>query len=139
MIQVPSASRFSVAICPSRAWPPRLRRLWGAAPQGPTGVAQLVTSWVEFAEQFGGLDGRSYLGFAVFQFFANGGGQAYIVRIPSAADGTVLAPASTSGSSAGAFEAAILPGSPLGVDLLESVDLFNFLCVPGEADPATLH
>ena len=111
----------------------------GWAPQGPTGVAQLVTSWVDFAKQFGGLDGRSFLGYAVFHFFANGGGQAYIIRIPSAADGTVLAPASTSGSSPGAFEAAVLPGSPLGVDLLESVDLFNILCVPGEADPATLH
>ena len=218
----------------------------GWAPQGPVGSAVMVLSWPDFTRQFGGLDTRSYLGYAVYQFFLNGGTQAYIIRIvgtgnaaaavtlstvltltaqspglwgtsygvtvtnlatagrfrlqvfnlpPSPApavlvesfenlsmsssdsryvqnivnnqsnfitatvigtnpsppannataapltgglDGTVLAPASMTASSAGAFETAVLPGSGVGVDLLEHVDLFNILCVPGEADPGTL-
>jgi uncharacterized protein len=218
----------------------------GWAPQGPVGSAVMVLSWPDFTRQFGGMDTRSYLGYAVYQFFLNGGTQAYIIRIaasdsasatvtlgttltltaqspgdwansygatvttlaapgrfrlqvwsvpPSPAPplvvesfenlsmsssdsryvqnivnnqssflkasvigvnpsppatnatpapltgglpGAVLAPVSTSTATAGAFETAVIPGSGVGVDLLEHVDLFNILCVPGEADPGTL-
>src|ERR1700733_14217602 len=55
---------------------------WSA--QGSTDKATLVQSWSDFANQFGGLDPRSYLGYAVNQFFANGGQQAYIVRLAHA-------------------------------------------------------
>ena len=55
----------------------------GWAAQGPTNEATLVQSWADFANQFGGLDSRSYLGYVVNQFFANGGQQAYIVRLVS--------------------------------------------------------
>jgi hypothetical protein len=36
---------------------------------------------MDFVREFGGLDSRSYLGYAVNQFFGNGGQQAYIVRV----------------------------------------------------------
>jgi len=61
----------------------------GWAPQGPTAEATLVESWTDFQTQFGGLSqsngAPNYLGYAVNQFFNNGGQQAYIVRL--AADG----------------------------------------------------
>src|SRR4051812_37160730 len=74
--------------------------LVGWAPQGPVDQATLVQSWPEFQTLFGGLDSRSYLGYAVNQFFANGGRQAYIVRIVwdgtlTPAPGSNPAPAST--------------------------------------------
>jgi phage tail sheath protein FI len=53
----------------------------GWAPQGSVSEAVLVQSFMDFAREFGGLDSRSYLGYAVNQFFANGGQQAYIVRL----------------------------------------------------------
>jgi uncharacterized protein len=53
----------------------------GWAPQGPTDHAQLVLSWPDYSRQFGGLDARSYLGYAVYDFFVNGGQQAYIIRL----------------------------------------------------------
>src|SRR5580658_8404145 len=53
----------------------------GWAPQGPTTEAVLVQSFSDYQRQFGGLDARSYLGYAVNQFFANGGQQAYIERL----------------------------------------------------------
>src|SRR5947207_10927973 len=56
----------------------------GWAPQGPTDRAQLVLSWPDYGRQFGGMDLRSYLGYAVYHFFANGGQQAYIIRLAGA-------------------------------------------------------
>ena len=53
----------------------------GWAPQGSTTEATLVESWAEYQAEFGGLDARSLLGYAVNQFFANGGQQAYIIRL----------------------------------------------------------
>src|SRR6185436_15281052 len=57
----------------------------GWAPKGPTDRAELVLSWPDYERKFGGLDNRSYLGYAVSHFFGNGGQRAYIVRL-SAAD-----------------------------------------------------
>ena len=72
--------------------------LVGWAPKGPTDSAQLVLSWPDYERKFGGLDPRSYLGYAVAQFFANGGQQAYIVRL--AANDSVAASAAIGGLTA---------------------------------------
>jgi uncharacterized protein len=57
----------------------------GWANQGPIDEAVLVESWSDFQTQFGGLSNSNglpnYLGYAVNQFFGNGGQQAYIVRL----------------------------------------------------------
>jgi uncharacterized protein len=57
----------------------------GWANMGPTDRAVLVQSWTEFQDQFGGFTSSNgtpnYLGYAVNQFFNNGGSQAYIVRL----------------------------------------------------------
>jgi phage tail sheath protein FI len=53
----------------------------GWARKGPTDAAGLVLSWADYERQYGGLDARGRLGYAVSQFFANGGQQAYIVRL----------------------------------------------------------
>lgn len=68
----------------------------GWAAQGPTDKATLVQSWSDFANQFGGLDSRSYLGYSVNQFFGNGGQQAYIVRLVSDGSGGSTAAANAS-------------------------------------------
>ncbi len=67
----------------------------GWAPQGPTDQATLVLSWADFQRQFGGLDSRSLLGYAVNQFFMNGGQQAYIIRL---ADSTAATASVTIGA-----------------------------------------
>lgn len=53
----------------------------GWANQGPVDEARLVQSWLDYEALYGGLDSDSPLGYAVNQFFTNGGQQAYIVRI----------------------------------------------------------
>ncbi|HEY2515827.1 MAG TPA: Ig-like domain-containing protein [Polyangiaceae bacterium] len=75
----------------------------GWAPQGPVTQATLVQSWAEYQATFGGLDARSKLGYAVNQFFANGGQQCYVVRLVW--DGT-LTPAKGPLTSAATADAA---------------------------------
>ena len=78
----------------------------GWAPQGPVGQPTLIQSWGDFQSQFGGLYGGVYLGYAVNLFFANGGQQAYIVRlVDSSSVGTA------SGSASGIDLWARNPGS----------------------------
>ncbi len=63
--------------------------LVGWAAQGPTNRALRVLSFQDFVRHFGGLDGRSLLGYAVQHFFVNGGQDAYVIRL--AADDAVTA------------------------------------------------
>ena len=67
----------------------------GWAAQGPADQATLVGSWGDFQTQFGGLNSNSYLGYSVNQFFANGGQQAYIVRLVAVAQSGTAATATT--------------------------------------------
>lgn len=55
----------------------------GWAAKGPTDRAQLVLSWADYERKFGGLDMSSLMSYGVYQFFANGGQRAYIVRVVS--------------------------------------------------------
>ena len=91
----------------------------GWAPRGPTGRAALVLGYADFARQFGGIDSRSLLGYAVNQSFANGGQQAYIVRLVDASakaakvtlDGKLLLAASSEGLWANDFAVVIRKSS----------------------------
>lgn len=53
----------------------------GWAPKGPVDKAQRILSWQDFERQFGGLDARSLLGYAVYHFFLNGGQDAHVIRL----------------------------------------------------------
>ncbi len=66
----------------------------GFAPTGPVNQPTLVTNWSQYLETFGALEegGRrdphlkgAYLSHAVFGYFQNGGGRAYITRIGNGA------------------------------------------------------
>lgn len=54
----------------------------GYTKRGLDNRAQQILSFADFERQFGGLAADSELSYAVQQFFANGGNQAYIVRVP---------------------------------------------------------
>jgi phage tail sheath protein FI len=111
----------------------------GWAPQGPTDRATLIESWADYQATFGGLDARSKLGYSVNQFFANGGTQAYIVRLVwdgslPAAPGTNPTPSATAvaagvGYATAAISAAlgaiVSPPIPLsvGTPVLQSLSI----------------
>jgi hypothetical protein len=53
----------------------------GQAERGPLNRPQLITSWGQFRDIFGDFTGFSYLAYAVFGFFFNGGERCYVVRV----------------------------------------------------------
>jgi Bacteriophage tail sheath protein len=85
----------------------------GEAAAGPIEEAELVTSFTDFDRAFGGLEPDAELGYAVMAYFANGGREAWVVRVHRADDVTT------------------------GLAALEAVDPLNVLCIPGvvDADP----
>lgn len=53
----------------------------GFAARGPYNQPTLVTNWSQFTKEFGEFVEGVYLAHAVYGFFANGGGAAYVVRV----------------------------------------------------------
>jgi phage tail sheath protein FI len=100
----------------------------GWAPSGPTDRALPLFSFSDYEREFGGLDARSLLGYAVRHFFDNGGSQAWVLRIVGA-DGYAIAP--TEPAFVQALNVAFSSGGPV-----DRIDLFNLICVPGLADAA---
>ena len=64
----------------------------GFAPTGPVNEPTLVTNWIQYAAAFGDMVEEFAMGKAVYGFFNNGGGRAYIVRLPLPGDGTAASP-----------------------------------------------
>jgi uncharacterized protein len=100
----------------------------GRALRGPTNEPGSLNSFADFQRLYGGLWTPSTLGYAVSQFFLNGGSQALIVRVDNgAAAATATVPAS------GINLIAANAGS-WGNSLRARVDLP--MHVPGSANPA---
>jgi phage tail sheath protein FI len=77
--EVPSGVRTITGVATS------ITAFAGVAPRGPTDRAAMVLSWQDYERTFGGLNKDSLMSYSINQFFANGGSQAYIIRIVGAA------------------------------------------------------
>ena len=77
----------------------------GLAEKGPFNTPTLVTNWTQYVTTFGEFTEGSYLAHAVYAYFQNGGGIAYIVRVGG--DGAEAAPAAR--AELGAGEGKALP------------------------------
>src|SRR5690348_16980467 len=58
----------------------------GPAPRGPANKAVSIGSFADFERSFGGLVRDSGLGYAVRQFYLNGGSDAIVVRVVHTGD-----------------------------------------------------
>jgi len=58
----------------------------GLAEKGPANTPTLVTNWTQFSQVFGDFVEGSFLAHAVYGYFLNGGGSAYVVRVGSDGD-----------------------------------------------------
>jgi phage tail sheath protein FI len=58
----------------------------GWAARGPTDRAVRIASFADYERTYGRLDSRTLLGYAVQQFFSNGGSDAYVIRLVAVAD-----------------------------------------------------
>jgi phage tail sheath protein FI len=65
----------------------------GFAELGPFHRPTLVASWNQYVQLFGGFVDGMYLPQAVYGYFSNGGGSAYVVRVGGPASDTDSAPA----------------------------------------------
>ncbi|MEU6019391.1 phage tail sheath family protein [Streptomyces sp. NPDC047515] len=102
----------------------------GFAETGPFHRPTLVTNWDQYVQTFGTFTADTYLTLAVYGYFANGGGAAYIVRIGGDAQGSAQGSASGAAPSVaiGGFLVSARPGT--GGDL--SVEVAD---VEGENPP----
>jgi uncharacterized protein len=95
----------------------------GLAARGPANTPTLVTNWNQFTSAFGEFVEGSYLAHAVYGYFLNGGGAAYVVRV--GADGVMPTASAELPSAADkgkpAFRVAALEGGPAGNNI--SVDV----------------
>ena len=98
----------------------------GLAEAGPYNEPTLVTNWSQFTQNFGGFVEGSYLAHAVYGYFLNGGGSAYVIRIGGDNNGDgagALGPAAqaelTTGGDAkvGAYRVKAIEAGPAGNDL----------------------
>lgn len=64
----------------------------GYTSRGLDNRATRLFSFSDFERAFGGLASDSEVSYAVQQFFANGGTEAYVVRVPKASDSAVVDP-----------------------------------------------
>jgi uncharacterized protein len=101
----------------------------GRAPYGPDDVPVTVNSYGDFERIFGGLWVGSTLGYAVRDFFLNGGGQAIIVRLYNPETGAG-AKAARSKMKVGDFQFVAADKGAWGVNLRATID------APGSADVA---
>ncbi len=105
----------------------------GWANQGPTSP-QLVLSWSDFSRMYGGFYQGSLLGYAVAQFFGNGGSQAYIIRLTDA--GLAGATSATATLNlAGTPAAAVPPTSPPAAPAPAPGSITFEAAAQGEANP----
>lgn len=93
----------------------------GRAMRGPTSTAITINSFADFERIFGGLWLHSQLGFAVRDFYLNGGAQAIIVRLYRAEQGDAAKPAKRELLAGGATLEAAYEGS-WGAYLRASID-----------------
>ena len=105
----------------------------GFAERGPLDEPVLVTNWTQFTATFGEFLPGSYLAHAVYGYFLNGGGVAYVVRIGGSGAAAEL-PAAATGELPGVGENArpaltvsVLPsaaaaGGEVSVEVAEATD-----------------
>jgi hypothetical protein len=83
--ELPSAVRTITAVSTS------VTAFVGYTPRGPMGTPVTLTSFADFERRYGGLSVNSILGYAVQQFFLNGGSIAIVVRLVSGGGGASAA------------------------------------------------
>jgi phage tail sheath protein FI len=94
--------------------------------RGPLNRAVQLFNWGDFVREFGGLDAKSEASYALQQFFLNGGGEAWAVRVAAGTPvkATALIAATAGGATAALTVTAISEGE-WGRNLRVAVDAFG--------------
>ncbi|HEX5495669.1 MAG TPA: phage tail sheath subtilisin-like domain-containing protein [Mycobacteriales bacterium] len=98
----------------------------GFAERGPFHRPTLVTNWNQYAQIFGGFTEGDFLAHAVYGYFANGGGTAYVVRVggpaPDTEPATPATPAASKPVALGGLRISALPtaGADISVEVADA-------------------
>lgn len=98
----------------------------GTALRGPT-TPELVTSWSDFVSKFGEFSSSTTLPYALYQFFSNGGGSAYVARVLPATGATAAAQVWAAGGITFNAISKGVWGNGLKVDVTLSTDKKTFV------------
>jgi hypothetical protein len=105
----------------------------GRARGGPVETPIEINSFAEFERDFGGLWTGSALGYAVRDFYDNGGSRAIVVRLlaqPSTGVESAPLPDDDEELTEESFIGSGTAAARAGLYALEKADLFNLLCIP---------
>ena len=107
----------------------------GECEVGPVNEPILCTNWSTYTKHFGDFKNSQYLAHAVYGFFNNGGGIAFVLNV-----GTVEQ-AKAAGKKVASSAALYMgedngPGTRTGLKAFEEVEEIAILIAPGQTDPA---
>ena len=122
----------------------------GVAERGEIGTARKVFSFTEFTVLYGGFLTEDYLAHGVFQFFNNGGSQAYIIRVArdeetaevtledraTAPQDTLVVRASSAGAWGNNLQLRVVSTSALDPENTFDLEVYRF--APGDDEPVLL-
>ena len=97
----------------------------GRTRRGPVDLPVAINSFADFEKRFGKFWKESALGFAVRDFFLNGGSEALVVRVYRSGGASLRK---------SDFIGAGIEKTSKGIYALNKADLFNLLCIPGYKD-----
>ncbi|QAU23599.1 hypothetical protein EO087_06055 [Dyella sp. M7H15-1] len=97
--------------------------------------AQLINKFGDFEQLYGGVASNSELSYAVQQFYANGGGPAYVVRTPGLSVGAEAATVTFGAFTFGALSS----GTAANGNLLIDIDYIGLTPGGSSGDPTTFN
>ena len=100
----------------------------GESAVGPVNQPVFCSNWSQFTKTFGDFQNSQYLAHAVYAFFNNGGGRAYVLNVGTPEDETKKV-----GSYIGTDNG---PGERTGLKAFEDVEDINIVVAPGQTHPA---
>jgi phage tail sheath protein FI len=101
----------------------------GESSVGPINEPIFCTNWSTYTKHFGDFQHSEYLAHAVYGFFNNGGGRAFVLNTGTDWSQYASKAALYIGSDNG-------PGTRTGLKAFEDVEEINIVCCPGQTDPA---
>ncbi len=108
----------------------------GESSVGPVNEAVFITNWSQFVKTFGDFQNSEHLAHALYGFFNNGGGRAFVLNVGTdEADGDAKKEKGGGGKAGRYLGADRGPGARTGLKAFEEIDDINIVCAPGQTDP----
>jgi phage tail sheath protein FI len=127
----------------------------GTCNKGPVNKPVFITNWSQYVNTFGDFKDSEHLAHAVYGFFNNGGGRAFVCNVGSTGGGAPMAaapakegdkpaaPAKPSAGDAKKLTGMFIgedkgPGKRTGLKTFEDIDEINLVMAPGVTEPAVV-